>query len=310
MEALYDWFNEPYAAHGINSIWFLLMAFLVALPCSQIGSFLILRRMSLVGDAIGHGVLPGIVLSFMIVRDFNSPWMIVGATGAGMMVTFLIEMIHSKTRVKQDAAIGISFTTLFAVGVLMINLFLPNAHIDENCVVNGSLVTVVSYEQIELFGLFVPKPILTMGSVAVITIFLMMLFYKYLVLSSFDEGLAASIGFQPKIVHYALMGGLSLVTVTSFQAVGSILVIALLIIPAASAFLCTYKLKTMLWLAALHALLSAVGGLYLFVHGNCSFSAAMVVAGSILFAIAWLFGPVDGMVWKWKRRLARKGISA
>ena len=307
--AIYDWLNEPYATHGINSIWFLLMAFLVALPCSQLGSFLILRRMSLVGDAIGHGVLPGIVLSFMLVEDFNSPWMIVGATGAGMMVTFLIEMIHSKTRVKQDAAIGISFTTLFAIGVLMINLFLPNAHIDESCVVNGSLVTVVSYEQIDLLGLSVPKPILTMGTVAGITLVLMMMFYKYLLLSSFDEGLAASIGFQPRLVHYALMGGLSLVTVTSFQAVGSILVIALLIIPAASAYLCTYKLKTMLWLASLHALLSSIGGLYLFVHGNCSFSAAMVVAGSLLFVLAWLLGPVDGLVWKWKRRYLRAKVT-
>lgn len=305
---LYDWFNEPYAIYGIQAFWFVFMAFFVALPCSQLGSFLMLRQMSLVGDAIGHGVLPGIVFSFMFVHDFNSPWMIVGATGAGMMVTFLIEMIHSKTRVKQDAAIGIAFTTLFALGVLMINLFLPHAHIDEACVVNGSLVTVLSYEPVQLLGLAVPKPIISMFIVASITLLGIVFFYRYLLLSSFDSELASALGLKPKLVHYALMTLLSLVTVTAFQAVGSILVIALLIIPAASAYLCTYQLKNLLILAGIHALISSIGALYLFVHGNCTFSAAMVVVGSVLFVFAWILGPADGLFWKWLAR--KKAVSS
>jgi len=288
------------------------MAMVVALPCSQIGSFLILRRMSLVGDAISHSVLPGIVIAFLFVRDLSSPWLLMGAALAGLLVTFLIEFIHSKTRVKQDAAIGIAFTSLFAIGVILVSVFASDVHIDEKCVVYGELTDVTDKRSITIghymseakgrLSIELPIPLLVSAIIAFITSIAVVVFYRVLLLSSFDPGLAASVGYRPRIVHYGLMGLLSLVVVTSFQAVGAILVIALLIIPAASAYLCTHRLKIMLLLSGLHAALSSVFALYMFVHVNCSYAAAMVVSGLGLFCLAWLFGSVDGVVWKWRKR--------
>jgi manganese/zinc/iron transport system permease protein len=125
------------------------------------------------------------------------------------------------------------------------------------------------------------------------------LFCRVMMLSSFDADLAASYGYRPAVIHYSMMFVVSFIVVAAFQAVGAILVIALLILPGAAAYLCTYRLKVMLMIAALHALLSAVGGLYLHVWFNSNMAASVVVSGGVLFLLAWLLGPVDGVVWKW-----------
>ena len=288
-----------------SGLWYVLMAFSVALPCSLLGCFLLLRRMALVGDAISHSVLPGIVIAYLIVKDLSSPWLLFGAGATGMLVTVLIEMIHSKTRVKQDAAIGISFTTLFALGILLVSLFTRNDHIDADCIISGELTHIIYYEALELFGKEVPMPLITSTIVAIGAIGAIIVFYRLLMLSSFDAGLTASFGINPKVVHYLLMAVLSLVVVTSFRAVGAILVIALLIIPAASAYLCTHRLKTMLLLSGVHSAISSLAAMYIYVNFECSIASAMVVSGLLLFIVAWLFGPVDGLVWKWKRRYFR-----
>ena len=294
--------TRPFAGSD-NGLWYLLMAFSVALPCSLLGCFLLLRRMALIGDAISHSVLPGIVFAFLLVKDLSSPWLLIGAALSGLFVTVLIELIHTKTRVKQDAAIGISFTTLFALGVLMVSVFVgKQTDLDIDCVISGEMTHIIYYDSVSLFGKEVPEPLLISYGVTALTLIFLLIFFRVLTLSSFDAGLMASFGVNPKVVHYLLMAVLSLVVVTSFQAVGAILVIALLIIPAASAYLCTHRLKVMLLLAAAHAALSSIAAMYIYVSFNCSISSAMVVAGLGLFCLAWLFGPVDGLIWKWKRR--------
>lgn len=295
---MFDWIERPFILGGESVFYLLMMAFCVALPCSQLGTFLVLRRMSLVGDAISHSVLPGIVVAFLFTEDLSSPWLLVGASGAGMLVTFMIELIHSKTRVKQDAAIGIAFTSLFAIGVILVSVYASKVHIDADCVVYGNLVDILNYDSVPMLGFDVPKPLVASAIVAALTMLAVIASYRILLLSSFDPGMAASVGYRPRIVHYILMAVLSMVVVTSFQAVGAILVIALLIIPAASAFLCTHRLKVMLMLAAVHAALSSIIGLYFYVWMDCSFAAAMVVAGGGLFLLAWLFGPCDGIIVK------------
>ena len=280
----------------------MLMAFLVALPCSQMGSFLILRRMALTGDAISHSVFPGVVIAFMITGDLSSPWLIVGAGLAGLASTVLIELIHRKTRVKQDAATGISFTALFALGVVLMEVKLGrNVDLDLDCVLHGRLGLLLQEEHVEVLGTMVPQPILVMAGVALVTMLLMVLFYRVLLLSAFDSGLAASYGYKPAIIHYGTMFAVSFIVVAAFQAVGAILVIALLILPGASAYLCAHRLKPLLLLAGLHALLSAVGGLYLHDWFNTDMASAVVVFGGLLLLLAWLLGPVDGLMWKWLR---------
>ena len=258
------------------------------------------------GDAISHSVLPGIVIAFLYTGDLSSPWLLFGAAVAGLLVTVLIEQIHQRTRIKQDSAIGIAFTSLFALGIVLMGVYTRDVHLDPDCVLEGNISFIIMEETRQVFGYEVPKPLFTMGGVAISTVLIIVLFYRVLMLSSFDAGLAASYGYLPNVVHYCMMALLSVVVVSAFQAVGAILVIALLILPGATAFLCTHRLKTMLVLAGLHALLSSLGGLYLSVWLNGKISAAVVVAGTILFVLAWLFGPADGLVIKVLQRRSGK----
>lgn len=298
--------NMPWAYFGMGAVWLTLMCFFVALPCSQIGAFLVLRRMSLVGDAMSHSVLPGIVIAFLFVGDLASPWLLVGAAVTGLLATVLIEQIHQRTRIKQDSAIGIAFTSLFALGVVLISIFLgKSVHLDHECIVEGSLGDLLNEHTVPFWGVEVPIPLLVMGSVMVATLVMIVIFYRVLLLSSFDSGLAASFGYKPKVVYYGLMAFLSLVVVAAFQAVGAILVIALLILPGATAYLCTYRLKWMLCISGLHALISSVMGMYLHVWMDGNQAAAVVVVGLGLFILAWLFGPADGVLIKAMMRRRR-----
>jgi len=279
--------------------WMMLQSFLVALPCALLGSYLILRRMSLVGDAISHSALPGIVIAFAFVGDLASPWLLVGAAVAGVVVTFLIEQIHRRTRIKQDSAIGIAFTSLFALGLVLIRFLLGDkVHLDQDAVLQGNLSHVAFAPQVAFLGMDVPDLLFTSGIVTIVTVVLLVLFYRVLTLSSFDAGLAASFGYRPGVVHYLLMAVLSVVVVAAFGAVGAILVIALLILPGATAYLCTHRLKLMLVLSAVHALVSSILGIYISIWFDGKESAAIVVAGTLLFLLAWLFGPADGVVIK------------
>lgn len=295
-----SYLTSPWEILGIGALWLILMAFLVALPCGQMGSFLILRRMALTGDAISHSVFPGVVIAFMFTGDLASPWLIVGAGLAGLASTVLIELIHKWTRIKQDAATGISFTALFALGVVLMETMLgKNVDLDLECVLHGRLGLLLEDDTLPFLGQLVPMPIFVMAGVAAATSILIAVFYRVMLLSSFDSDLAASYGYKPAVIHYVMMFTVSFIVVAAFQAVGAILVIALLILPGASAYLCTHRLKIMLLLAAVHTLLSAIGGLYLHVWFDSNMAACVVVTGGILFILSWLLGPIDGIIWKW-----------
>ncbi|NNC87027.1 MAG: metal ABC transporter permease, partial [Akkermansiaceae bacterium] len=244
-------------------IWLMLACFFAALACSQVGTFLVMRRTSLVGDAISHSVLPGIVVAFFFVRTLDSPWLLIGAGFSGMLAAFLIEMIHHRSRIKQDAAIGIVFTTLFALGVLLIDLYAKKVDLDPDCVLFGQVEYLPSYPRVEVFGWELPRPILMLGGVAAGVTLVVVFLYRILLVCSFDPSLAASYRYFPAVVHHVLMALTSFVVVASFQAVGAVLVIALLILPGATAYLCADRLPRVLLLAALHALLSSVLGVLL-----------------------------------------------
>ncbi len=264
--------------------WMTLMAFLVTAACGLIGNYLILRRMALVGDAISHSVLPGLAAAYLVSGSLTLPAMIAGAVGAGLLTTFLIEFLHTRSRIKADAAIGITFCSLFALGVVMINLFASKVHLDAECVLYGEL-SYLARGSNELM----PQQVLVMACVAALVALLVVFFYKELLLTSFDALLAGSQGFRPGMVHLVLMGVLSVVIVAAFESVGAILVIAMLILPGATAQLLSTRLKTCLWLSLLHAVLCAVGGLHLSLILGCSMAACVVVAGMLLFCLAWGF---------------------
>ena len=278
----------PWTEFAASYAWIVLMGFLVFLACGLLGNFLILRRMALVGDAISHSILPGIVIAFLIGKSRGPFVMVLGAVAAGLLTTTLLEFIHRKTRVKQDAAIGIVFSTLFALGVLLISLFAGHVDLDADCVLYGDLAYAGVADRVIVYGIqTAPAEVLTMAAAAIAVILFIALSYKELVVTCFDPVLATSIGIRPAIYHYALMAMLSVVVVSAFRAVGAILVVGAIILPGATAYLISHRLPAMLLISAIHAALSAIVGMHLGIWFQCSFAAAMAVAGGGFFAIAW-----------------------
>jgi len=163
-------FIAPWSDGGSSFIWIALMGFFVAASCGLIGNYLILRRMALVGDAISHSILPGIAIAFLLANSRSTPVMFVGALAAGILTTVIIEIIHKKSRVKQDAAIGIAFSTLFAIGVILISLYADKVDLDQECVLYGEIAFVPLAPLVQIAGLsLAPEPVLRMGLVTVVT---------------------------------------------------------------------------------------------------------------------------------------------
>jgi manganese/zinc/iron transport system permease protein len=293
---------SPWTTEFATFGWVVLMGFLVATACGLIGNYLILRRMALVGDAISHSILPGLVIGFLLVKSRGTAPMFLGALAAGIVTTVVIEVIHKKSRVKQDAAIGITFTSLFAIGVILISLYASKVDLDQECVLYGEIGNVWMDTPFQLGSVVLgPTSVVRMGAVTLLTLGLIVLFYKELLVSSFDAGLATSLGINATVVHYGLMALLSVVVVSAFESVGAILVIAMLILPGATASLLSQRLPTILALTVLHGGLSSLLGIHLALWLNCSIAGAMVVMGAFLFCLAWIFSPTQGLLRRWIR---------
>ncbi len=259
--------------------------------------------MALVSDAISHAVLPGIVLAFLFSGSRDSLTMVVGAGILGLLTTFLIEFFHKKAKLQSDAAIGVVFTWLFAIGVVLISLFAGKVDLDQDCVLYGEIAyTPLDMIILENGNLLAPKAVVVMTSVLLIIGIIITLFYKELLLTSFDPGYATAIGFSTAFWHYLLMGMVSATTVASFESVGAILVVALLIVPPATAYLLTDNFKRMLWLSSLIGVIASASGYYLAVWMDGSIAAAIATMSGVLFAGAFVFSPTHGLL---KRKLVR-----
>ncbi len=274
----------------------MLMGFLTTTACGLVGNYLMLRRMALMGDAVSHSVLPGLVIAFLFSGSRGTGTMFLGALAAGVATTVIVETIHRKTRVKQDASIGVTFTTLFAIGVVLVSIYSSQVDLDAECVLYGEIGFIGPLGG----GDDVPPANVRMGAVALGVIALVAAFYKELLVSSFDAALARSLGINPTVMHYGLMISLSLVVVSAFEAVGSILVIAMLILPGATAMLLTTRLPVVHGLTVLHAALSSILGVHLSLALRCQVGPAMVVAGAILFTLAWVLSPSEGLLVRWR----------
>ncbi|MFP6874122.1 MAG: metal ABC transporter permease [Verrucomicrobiales bacterium] len=291
-------FVEPWQSHASHYWPVLAMAFFVTVACGLIGNYLVLRRISLVGDAISHSVLPGIAIAFILTGSRSGAPMFIGALVAGVAATVLIEVLHSRSRLKQDAAIGITFSTFFAIGVILISIHGAHTDLDLDCVLFGKMDFLPGREPVFL-GL--PDVTVTMAAVALAVGILIIIFYKELLVSSFDPSLAASMGINPKLVHYLLMAVLSVVVVAAFTSVGAILVIAMLILPAATACMLSDRLWLMMLLSVLHAFISSLGGVHLAVALQVPTAPASVVVGAVCFAVVWIVSPRQGLISLWLR---------
>jgi manganese/zinc/iron transport system permease protein len=283
-----------------------LVAAVVAVACALPGVFLVLRRMGMMSDAISHAILPGIVVGIFVTGTLHSPLLLVAAALTGLLTAVLVETINSTGQVKEDAAIGIVFPVLFSLGVILITTFAGDMHIDTEAVLLGELAF-APFNRLIAFGLDLgPQALWTMGSVLVLNALFLALFYKELKLATFDPDLAASLGFRPRVLHYALMGLVSLTAVSAFDAVGSILVVALMVGPPMSAYLLTDRLDGMIGLSAGLSILNAVLGYWGAHLLDVSIAGTMAATTGLVFGLVFLTAPERGLLAQWRRQRQQK----
>lgn len=273
-----------------------LIAVVVAIACAIPGVFLVLRKMALISDAISHSILPGLVAGFFITHDLNSPILILLAAVTGVITVVLVEAIQKTGLVKEDTAIGLVFPALFSIGVILIAKNANDVHLDVDAVLLGELAF-APFDRLLMSGMDLgPKSLWVMGTVLIITLSLLLLFFKELKVSTFDVGLSSALGISPMIMHYGLMSISSITVVGAFDAVGAILVVALMIAPAATAYLLTANLKKMIMLSIGFGVFSAIAGYWLAHLLDASISGSMTTVLGIVFLMVYLFAPRKGLI--------------
>lgn len=289
----------------MSTFYVLLTAVLVAGACSVVGCFLILRRMAMIGDAISHSVLPGIVAAFLISGSRDSVFMMLGAASIGLLTVFLIQLFH-QGGVQSDASIGVVFTALFAVGVALVSLYASHVDLDLDCVLYGE-ISYVPWNTLQLFGLELPKAVWTVGLMLALNLGVIGLFFKQFKLCAFDPALAAAVGIPVVLFHYVLMGLVSLTTVAAFESVGAILVVGMLVVPPLTAYLLTDRLGAMIGASLAVGAASALIGYYAAALLDASIAGSMITAAGALLLLAVLFSPSHGVV---PRKLRQRRLSA
>ncbi|WP_349515170.1 metal ABC transporter permease [Leuconostoc suionicum] len=259
----------------------LVTSILVGIMSGIIGSFIILRGMSLMGDAISHAVLPGVAVAYML--GIN---LLLGASAFGILAALLIGVVTMKSKLKNDTAIGIVFSAFFALGFILISLAESATNLHH--ILFGNVLAVSDSD------------LITTAIVLSIVLLFVVTFYKELLITSFDNTFAKAYGLKTQIMHYALMLVLTLVTVTALQTVGIILIVAMLITPAATAYLLTNRMSHMMLVAAIFSVISSIVGLYLSFTFNWASGPAIVLTAAIFFSLVFTFSPKQGIIFKRK----------
>ncbi|MGN8769575.1 metal ABC transporter permease [Paenibacillus barengoltzii] len=285
--------------------WIILTGTLVAATCGILGCFLVLRKMAMVGDAISHSVLPGIAIAFLVSSSRDSLLMLIGAAVLGLITVFFIQMLQ-QSGLQSDASIGIVFTALFAVGVILISRNASHIDLDLDCVLFGEIAYVQWDTWIWNGYDMGPIAVWMLGGTLLIVLAAILLFYKQFKLCAFDPALAAAIGIPVALFHYLLMGLVSLSTVASFESVGAILVVGMLIIPASAAYLLTDRLSVMIGYSVLIGAISAAGGYYAAKWLDASIAGSMVTVAGGLFLLAFLFSPKHGLIARFGRKQRKR----
>lgn len=276
-----------------------------ALATAVLGVFLVLKGLAMTTDAISHTILLGIVIAFFITHDLRSPLLIFGATVVGLLTVYLIRLVMNTRLVKQDAAIGIVFTALFAVAVILVSRYLDNVHLDIDVVLMGQ-VLYAPLNRIEIFGFSMPNALFQLSVILIINVIFIALFYKELKVSTFDPVYSQIIGFSTTLMYYLLMGLVSVTAVTAFDAVGAILVINFFVAPAVTAYLLVKRLHHMILLACFFAVLNSTLGYTFGMMFDVSMSGATSFTALIIFLIVFLIHPKGYLSSRLKRRRQKK----
>ncbi len=266
---------------------------LVGITCGVLGCYVVLRRMALIGDALSHAVLPGVVIAFLITHDTGILGLLAGALLAGVLTAVLVSAISRMSRTKEDSSIGIVFTALFAIGIILVSELPRGLHFDLSCFLFGDPLAVDTAD------------LLLMAVICPLVLAIIVLLYHPLRAASFDPVVAAAMGIPVIALHYLLMGMLSATVVAGLKTTGVILVVALIITPASAAYLLTNRLGTMMVLAGVFGGVSAVAGMTLSFVTNWPSGATMVVFAASIFTLVLLLSPTEGLL---TRSLQRRRI--
>lgn len=277
-----------------TSLWLMAAAAFTAIACGLPGTFLVLRRMSLTGDAISHSVLPGIVIGFLFAGSLDSPWLIAGAAASGWLTVMGIEWLHRRGGVREDAATGVAFSAMFSLGVVLLRLFASRVDLDPDCVLFGNLETAVHGQRFAIGAMTVPGIVVSTGIAALFAALFVASLYHRLLSGSFDPALARLTRQSPSATQSLLLAATSAMVVVAFQSVGAVMSVALLVLPAAAMLMTVKKLPYLLLGVVAHGMVSAIGGFYLAMAADCNYGAAVVLAGTVVFCLCWTasrFGP-------------------
>lgn len=276
------------------AFWIILTGALIAMSSGILGCFLVLRKLSMLGDAISHAVLPGIVIAVFLSGGRESLSMLIGAAFFGLLTTLLIEFLQKKAHIKSDSAIGVIFTFLFAIGIILISYYGGRIDVDQDCVLYGEIAYVPIDQWILSNGWIMgPRSVYILGGLFLLVIGFVGFFFKELSITAFDPEYADSIGISTTLWHYMLMILVSLTTVVSFESVGAILIINFMVGPPVMAFLLTDNLKKMLWISGVIGIIIAVLGYIPAVVFDVSIAGSMACMTGFLFLL---------VVWRGRRR--------
>jgi manganese/zinc/iron transport system permease protein len=290
--------------------WIIVAGVLCAVSASLLGNFLVLRRMSMLGDAISHAVLPGLAAAFLITGSRSSMTMFVGAVVVGVLTALLTQWIRQAGNVDEGASMGVVFTTLFALGLVMIVQAADRVDLDAGCVLYGAIET-SPLDLLDVGGWKIPRVVAVLAVVFIVNFGFVVCFFKELKISSFDPALSTALGIPATLMHYLLMTLVAVTAVASFESVGNILVVAMFVVPPSAALMITDRLSRVVWFSALIAASSAFAGHWMasvvprwFGYSGTSTAGMMAVAAGLLFVVALFFGRHQGLWVRWRRHRA------
>ena len=272
----------------------LIIAVLVSTSCSIVGSFIVAKRMSMLSDGISHAILLGIVLTFFVVKNLDSPLLLVGAVLSGIVLVLLTEFLQSSKLLNHDTALGLVFPFFFGLGVLLIARFASTVHLDIDAVILGELAF-APFHRFEILGYDIgSKALIYMSLILLLNFAMIMFFFKEFFLISFDGDLGYILGMKPRLLSYVLVLILSITTVGAFEAVGSILVVALLVVPPATAIMLTQSMRKILAVSIAISILISILGFYLALYFDLIISGMISSLLGLLFFLVFLLNPKNG----------------
>ena len=264
-----------------------LLAVVTAVSCALPGFFLVLRKNAMMTEAVSHAILPGIVLGLLVTGSLDSPLLIVAAALTGLIVVMGTEYLQRTGLLEGDAPQGLIFPPLFALGVIMISAEFANVHLDEHVVLVGDL-NLAGFIPLTLGDVSIgPRYLYVMLGVLALNVGFISLFYKELKISTFDPALAESLGFNTRLVHFLFMFVTSVTITAAFYAAGSILTVALMIAPPATAYLVTNRLRSTILLTVVIAAVSSLGGFWLAYVLDAATSGGMALFCGLSFVVVF-----------------------